>query len=370
MPIHLYTGLPGAGKSYQVVEHVIAPALKAQRIIYTNLPLKLDVISERFGQDANDLSLRVMALPDADDAASWGAIAPGALIVIDEAWNYWPSGVQSSKLPAHHKEFFSMHRHRTDEAGRSQQIVVITQDPTDLAAYVRNRIEQHYQAEKLTAVGQAKRYRVDVYRKASTMPKDRIRELYGSYKPEVYDLYQSHTQGEASGDPDNEAAIDTRGNLLKSRFFVWGLPVAVVLLIGSVYTAYSSLASMGEPEPVANTPVAAPSGAAVGVSPIRTTNVLPVQSVTPAKPAQPGLSATWRLAAVLEKTGGLQRWFMAVSRSGYRRIPANDCQRRESQWWCLVDGDYVTEFTGPATSNAFGRAQQDRVGEIYRPPGA
>jgi len=41
MSVVAYTGLPGSGKSYGVVENVIIPCLQEGRPIVTNLPLKL-----------------------------------------------------------------------------------------------------------------------------------------------------------------------------------------------------------------------------------------------------------------------------------------------------------------------------------------
>jgi len=38
MAIDAYTGMPGHGKSYGVVEHVIIPSLKQGRHVVTNTP--------------------------------------------------------------------------------------------------------------------------------------------------------------------------------------------------------------------------------------------------------------------------------------------------------------------------------------------
>ncbi|MCU7813401.1 MAG: hypothetical protein KZQ77_19520, partial [Candidatus Thiodiazotropha sp. (ex Notomyrtea botanica)] len=45
MAIVTYVGLPGSGKSYSVVEHVILPALKNNRTVCTNIPLNKEQLS-------------------------------------------------------------------------------------------------------------------------------------------------------------------------------------------------------------------------------------------------------------------------------------------------------------------------------------
>ena len=47
MSITAYTGLPGSGKTYGVVQHVIVPALQAGRRVVTNIPMRADVVASR-----------------------------------------------------------------------------------------------------------------------------------------------------------------------------------------------------------------------------------------------------------------------------------------------------------------------------------
>jgi len=49
MSILAYTGLPGHGKSYGVVENVILPALRMKRVVYTNIPLNDELCINDFG---------------------------------------------------------------------------------------------------------------------------------------------------------------------------------------------------------------------------------------------------------------------------------------------------------------------------------
>ncbi len=229
MTISIYSGLPGSGKSYTVVSNVIIPALKEKRKIYTNIPLDLDSIKSEYGQDVFQFETR-----DIIDNPRWfdEVLPAGALIVLDEAWRLWPSGLKANRVEESHKAFLAEHRHRVGADNRSTEIVLVSQDAAQLAAFVRQLIEKTYRAKKLDVVGQAKKYRLDIYEGAVTganPPLDkRVREIYGEYKPEIYRLYKSHTQSQ-TGEAGNEERADNRANVLKGGTFK-AILVAIVVL--------------------------------------------------------------------------------------------------------------------------------------------
>ncbi len=215
MSITAYTGLPGSGKSYTVVQDVILPAIKEGRTVYTNVPLHDEVWISEFGSAPVFFETR-----DAMDNQNWfSEVFPsGALLVLDECWRIWPSGLKANNVNADHKTFLAEHRHRVGEDGRSTEIVLVTQDCGQLSAFVRQLIEKTFRCKKLDTVGQTNRYRLDIYEGAVTganPPMDRrVREIYGEYKPEVYRFYKSHTKSETGGAGD-ETKTDQRANILK-----------------------------------------------------------------------------------------------------------------------------------------------------------
>ncbi|NKF24812.1 zonular occludens toxin domain-containing protein, partial [Solimonas marina] len=105
MSIVAYTGLPGHGKSYGVVEHVVIPALKAGRVVVTNMPLEREALLKWYG--AGDI---VFIPRDADvrTIVQLGIERPGVVFAIDECWRYWPAGKLPNQIPEDEKEFFAM----------------------------------------------------------------------------------------------------------------------------------------------------------------------------------------------------------------------------------------------------------------------
>lgn len=248
MSITAYTGLPGHGKSYGVVENVIIPAAKEGRAIYTNIPLNLDEFGKRY-------NVRPFIF-DVDDYAKnpqlWDDVPPGTLFVLDEVWRVWPVGTTAKQMPESQKSFLAEHRHRVDDIGRSIEIVLVTQDLAQVASFVRQLVETTFRVTKLTKVGASKAYRVDVYsgcRTGSPPIKSRDREIPGIFKKDIYQLYQSHTQAQGNA-VGNEKRADQRYNILKSGSLI-SMVIAIPVLFFLTYFFGSKLYASysGDPDP-------------------------------------------------------------------------------------------------------------------------
>lgn len=212
-----YTGLPGSGKSYGVVEYVIVPAVEKGRDVWTNIPLVPDQWLARYGVVPNQFTTQ-----DIIDNPRWflDVLPKGALLVLDECQMVWPSGLKANKIHPAHAEFLTQHRHRVG-GGFTTQIVLVTQDLQNIASYVRSLVKFTYRATDLSSIGQDKRFRVDVLTGAITGPKQPknalLRQYFGKYRADVYSLYLSHTASdEGAGD---ETRVDTRANALGSMKF-------------------------------------------------------------------------------------------------------------------------------------------------------
>jgi zona occludens toxin len=229
MAISIYSGLPRSGKSYTAVEHVIIPAAKEKRQIYTNIPLDLDLFESEFGVRPVQFSAS-----DIEQNPLWfdETFPHGGLLVLDECWRVWPAGLKLNNAHPSHKAFLAEHGHRVGLDGRSTEIVLVTQDPAQLAAFVRLLVATTYRTKKLDAIGQAKKFRIDVYEGCMTGANPpvakRVREMYGQYKPEIYRFYKSHTQSK-TGEAGNEERADKRANILKGGT-VKAMLVALVIL--------------------------------------------------------------------------------------------------------------------------------------------
>lgn len=239
MSIIAYTGLPGSGKSYSVVEHQIVPALQAGRKVVTNLPLRLEKIAERsFPGEVVELPLDVVI---AEPHKILEYCTPGALLIIDEAWKIFPQGMQANKVAPEYGKLLAEHRHMVDERGNSAQIVLVVQDLANIAAFARRLVENTFVTTKLSFVGMSGSFRVDVFHGAQTGAtppvSQRLRMITGRYRKEIYDLYKSHTLAVNEHQVGaNEKGMDQRANIWKRPAFAVGAVVVPLLLWWACHT--------------------------------------------------------------------------------------------------------------------------------------
>lgn len=241
MAISAYTGLPGHGKSYGVVDNVIAPALKQKRIVFTNIPMKELACQNRYSQTVIQFEIQEII----DNPEWWSEIfIAGAVIVIDELWRLWPAGVNTKNIRDSDKSFLAEHRHLVGNCGNSTEIIFVTQDLSQIATFARNLVETTYRVTKLSKLGASKRFRIDIYFgpvTGVTPPKSKKdSEIYGKFKQSTYDLYQSHTKSE-TGSAGNESRIDNRFNIFKGKFIYVVLSFLLCLGIFS-YIGYEKMA--------------------------------------------------------------------------------------------------------------------------------
>ncbi|MGG2142293.1 zonular occludens toxin domain-containing protein [Symbiopectobacterium sp. RP] len=130
MAISAYVGLPGSGKSYEVVASVIIPACISESRIVSNIyGLSVERIYDYCVEvkKANREALGDIIFVENDDVqdanffpyktdagiADTTRCRPGNLICIDEAWRIWES---DRAIPVNHRSFMAEHRHFTDAA--------------------------------------------------------------------------------------------------------------------------------------------------------------------------------------------------------------------------------------------------------------
>ncbi len=244
MSIIAYTGLPGHGKSYGVVENVIIKALISKRVVFTNIPMLSDICMSRYGFSVTQFTIDDLLIND-----DWftDVFLPGSIFVLDEAWRLWPAGLKTNLVKIQHKTFLAEHRHLVGANGRSTEIAIVTQDLAQISNFARSLIETTFKVVKLSKVGLSKKFRTDVYFGAVTgvspPVSKRENEIFGTFKKSTFELYQSHTKSD-SGLAGDETRTDDRFNILKSLkvklFFVVFFVVSLF-----VYFGLSSLFSHG-----------------------------------------------------------------------------------------------------------------------------
>lgn len=253
MPMNAYTGATGAGKTYQVMEHLVCVELAQGRSIVTNIEgIDVDGIywyilcKNRGKKERVNLpdgrsyerdkivclgSLRHIKDDEIEKAGekffpyihhvdgekiyddSDSVIKNGEYIIIDEAPNWW--GIDC-KISRRHGQFFREHRHFTNPITcESCDIVFLTQDVAYLHTSLRRKggIRYTFWIEKMDMVGMVKRYKMLMYRGTSMTKNTKPERIeHGSYKEEVYLLYDSYAKGKGK-----EKIMDSRQNVLNNK---------------------------------------------------------------------------------------------------------------------------------------------------------
>jgi len=332
MAITAYVGLPGAGKSFEVVNGPILRAIEAGRVVWTNIPCNIPGVRVVEGEEAQ---------------GHWYLQAPpGSLCAIDECWRYWAAGTKADQIPEDQKEWFAMHRHRTD-GQHTTDIALVTQDLAQVASFVRNLVERTYRMEKLTALGLRDWYKVQVYHGAVTGQKppeaQRQATFRRKYSPEGFKRYKSHTQGAEA----KEVMIDKRGGLL-TRPAVLLIPLAIIGILAIPKVIGSTVSNSTEAKPAT-----AERSESVPVRPVPPPIPTPtpqpeVPQVTASAPAaaQDDESKRWTLVGVITRADG-SGVAILQNMTGRRRVPVEDhCTSNGWEWTCEVDGQRIAMWTG------------------------
>ncbi|MFT4046752.1 MAG: hypothetical protein QM661_08670 [Solimonas sp.] len=197
-----------------------------------------------------------------------------------------------------------------------------------------------FSAPKAAQVRQQIKLLALIYEGAVTGPKPpptrRIREMFGTYKSEIYSLYRSHTQSRVVT-AGEESKADTRGNLLKGwrfRLAVGALCLTPFLLSGAACSIFKFKEKV--------------TGAGDGRGERSESPAVPAQpqpSAPPLKP-QPKESSLWRFAGQLVIDG--QAWFLIDGSRGTKLLPPELCKRDPvGDWVCTLGDQIITRFTGP-----------------------
>jgi zona occludens toxin len=249
MSVLAYTGLPGSGKSYSVVEHQIMPALRAGRRVVTNLAMKWEAIEALAlpGELVQYSTESMVAEPD----RLFDFVTPGCVFVVDELMKILPQGMNADRAPETWKRLFAEHRHMVDAQNNSTQVVLVVQDLANVAAFSRRLVENTFVSHKLGFLGLNKSYRVDIYYGAVTgctpNVNKRLRFIAGSYKKEIYALYTSQTMSDSAGGHGDETKVDGRANMLKRPVIIAGCIFAPLAIGWGLYRFNSAFKDMADP---------------------------------------------------------------------------------------------------------------------------
>ncbi|MDX7990802.1 zonular occludens toxin family protein [Xenorhabdus littoralis] len=336
MAISAYVGLPGSGKSYEVVSNVIIPAYVNGRRIVTNIyGISEDKINtyciknkkgnaDKFGRIIfveNEKVKDDLFFPykTEEGISSNSFCRAGDLICIDEAWRIW----ESDKIPVTHRSFIAEHRHFADEQGVTCDLVVLNQSVVNLPRFIKDRIETTYRMTKLVSLGLRHRYRVDVFSGIKLFKNNRVTAYQCRYDTSIFPLYQSYEGGNGQ-----EQVVDTRQNVFSQGKF-WFITAGLILLMG-VSMAFLSHFFNGQVQ-----------------RPEKKNGVVeydPPQSAPVREPAR-AVSDHWRIAGKIERGG--QSWVVLLNNQGQIRLePASQFNFQGLMMSGQVDDSTVTTYSG------------------------
>lgn len=263
-------GVPGSGKSYEAVVYHVLTALQAGRLVITNLPLNVEMFAAIDPAYRQLLEVRTKARPilgtwDADrvdekgngnafeffadghtekpssDVTTFGHVwdyystwkradGTGPLFVIDECHNPLPT----VGTPAGVIEWFKLHRHYNAD------VLLMTQSFRDICQPIARLMGVLIKVRKADILGRADHYIRKVhggYRGAVISTEQR------KYRPEMFPLYKSHTQGNGVAE---QSASDVAPFIVKFRRFSWVFYAVTVVVLSWAFWPHEKPAKVAD----------------------------------------------------------------------------------------------------------------------------
>ncbi|WP_262404531.1 zonular occludens toxin family protein [Aggregatibacter actinomycetemcomitans] len=235
MAISAYVGIPGSGKSYEVVSSVIVENYLKGRRIVTNIEGITDEKVREYclnkkNAKEDDLGQLIRVSDEdcqRDDFFPYKGsddntiCKSGDLICIDEVWRIFPT----NEIKSNHRSFIAEHRHFTDEeTGVCCDLVVINQSVTGIPRFIKDRIETTFLMSRLVSLGLGKRYRVNVYTGVKCNKQGLVAQYQNKYNEDIFKLYKSF-----DGVNGKQSVVDDRQNFFKSGTF----RLMVIFVIGA-----------------------------------------------------------------------------------------------------------------------------------------
>jgi len=245
--IVFHEGLPGSGKSYEACLYHILPALKAGRVVVTNIEgINIEKFAEVSGIAVAYLKHTLITVfdPDLDIQKEAFLAAPNdCLLVIDEIQNIFPS--ERQKLTPEWSKFITEHRHQGID------IILMGQDRRDCHALWRRRIQRVVLFLKLDAVGSSGRYRWQLFEATKPEKYKLVSQGIKKYESKYFGLYSSYQEGAEH----RTSYTDKRGNVFKTSAFTFWLPLFVVVLFFAARQVHAFFTSPEPSKPHAVQPI-------------------------------------------------------------------------------------------------------------------
>lgn len=337
MAISAYVGVPGSGKSYEVVKSVILPAVCAGRRIVTNIVginesaiidyavnfKKCDInqLGTIIGVSDDDVMLdNFFPFKNSDSVET--ICKSGDLIIIDELWRIWSS---DTKIPDNHRSFIAEHRHFTDEkTGLCCDLVVINQSVANLPRFLRDRIERTYRMQKHTSLGFSNRYRVDIFTGTKLFKNNRDTYYLEKYNPKFFSFYSSYDTKNGT-----ESVTDKRQNVFNNKRILFFIISILLLFFFSIFFIYKFFSPRQFKTPLVSDSVSAS---------------VP-DYISQQKNLDPDISTRWRIAGEIQQNG--KSYIILTDDLGaFKLEPSSNFIYSGIMRQGVIDGEVITRFSG------------------------
>lgn len=198
-------GQPRSGKSYETVKFDVLEALKAKRRVYARLNGLDHAKLAAYLEMPEDEVRGLLTVMDDDQVHEWlvcetqpdGSlvfphIEKGALVIVDEVHEYWPTG--RAAIPKPNADFFAKHGHI------GLDVVLMTQDFKEVHRSVIRRMQRKNVYTKLDALGKDHAYSVRFYTAALAGKFELTGSEKRDYDPTIFPLYHGIQPGVAGNE--------------------------------------------------------------------------------------------------------------------------------------------------------------------------
>ncbi len=301
-------GIPGSGKSYEAVAYHVLPYLAQGRLVVTNLPLLVDMIAAISPDYRALIELRIRPLPV---RGTWDADR----VVVDDQGNTSGEAFElfedehTEPAPPRTKPFGHVwdYYHKWKDAKGRGPIFIIDECHTSMPKIGTNehvvqwfKLHRHFNADVLLMTQMFRGMCQDIAglmgmlvkcRKADILgdPNSYIRKVHAGYrgavisseirkyKPEIFGLYKSHTQGNSVAESLAQDVAPLSVKLKRFTRGFWLFTLIVAVFVGWwIYDRKSNKAprstvtktvSVGPPAGVSAAPASAPRSVTAADSP-------------------------------------------------------------------------------------------------------
>lgn len=229
--IFFHEGMPRSGKSYESMEKHIIPALAKGRAVDAYLyGLDHEKIAALAGIELERCKELLVELTTEQAGECWKFARDNALVILDEAHKFWPSG--RKRPPEEMCNLVAEHGHR------GMDMLFMSQTFNSVHKVIQDRTNKKVTFTKLDAVGLETKYNWTAYQGtlgtrggSSFVTFSKVADGVGKYDKKFFGTYKSHV----SEDIQTGNYKDARFNFFNKKSVKFGLPLVVVAFFVGIY---------------------------------------------------------------------------------------------------------------------------------------